>query len=967
MRSTLLAIGLAFAIAPSFAQQASNNYNRSVFYNSQLIGGGQSRENQQKLGRLQQLMPGMNARFDRINGSLSDVFGVALNVSGNSPEAKAQFILAQQLSNFGFNLANWQFVVSTPIPNGNYVSYTSKIDGREVVFSSLNFRFTSDGKLERIIARNYGEPDKTISPTLSSDAALQLALNDTKGVIVTNSSIQADWAWFPIPTSNGYKLKPAYAFNIKGVGESLPVDLNGYIDAISGQILYRTNAVKENVTQTINGNVFKHNPLLPSSNEPLANLKVTVGANTYYTDTAGLLNISTLNTPITATVRLEGKWSKVIASASAGVTPNFQDTITTNGQTYLFRVDTPSTARHVNAYYHVNRVHDFMKKFYPSFTGMDIVLPTNVDVTGNCNAFYNGSSINFYKAGNGCNSFAYCGDIIYHEYGHGISDKFYASMGKGTINNGALNEANSDIWGISITQDPVLGKGSMANGGIIRRYDLAPKVYPVDIQGEVHADGEIVAGAWWDVAVNLNSVDSMTRLFTQTYYDTPDGPNGTEGSVYHQVLISALKADDNDNNLNNGTPHFMQIVKAFARHGIYLLGDATLVHKEIPNPPANTPISISANLTLSTPGFFNALYLYYTTRNGIWDTLSMVAQGGGTYTAQIPAQPEGTMVDYYFGVSDISNFLSATFPMSYIPGAASQNTIPYQFGVGINQQLAIDFENPLSNWTIGNVTNDNATNGLWVQAKPIGSFVNGILTGTQVQPNFDHSTGTTGKCLVTANALSTSSSISSADVDGGRTSVISQVFDFTGFTDPVIEYWRWYTNNAGSNPNQDYWTVFIKDSTSPVWVVRVDYTKTTDNSWRRRIFRVNEYMNIANTSRKLILKFQAEDAAPESIVEAAVDDIFIYDKAWSTALNDPQSNKAIIFPNPAEKMLTVRLAKVETGHISLYDLTGKEMLRVALDGKTDYNISVDHLPAGNYFLSIKTAHFIQSQKVSVAH
>src|SRR5690606_35935622 len=103
---------------------------------------------------------------------------------------------------------------------------------------------------------------------------------------------------------------------------------------------------------------------------------------------------------------------------------------------------------------------------------------------------------NFYAA-SGCPSFAEIYDIIYHEYGHGINASFYSDMGKGRMFNGALNEGHADVWGMSITKDKVLGKGAM--GGTtssIRRYDGAPKVYPQDIKGEVHADGEIIAGAW---------------------------------------------------------------------------------------------------------------------------------------------------------------------------------------------------------------------------------------------------------------------------------------------------------------------------------------------------------------------------------------------------------------------------------------------------------------------------------------
>ena len=68
--------------------------------------------------------------------------------------------------------------------------------------------------------------------------------------------------------------------------------------------------------------------------------------------------------------------------------------------------------------------------------------------------------------------------------------------------NGAMAEGYADLWGMTITLDPILGKGfSGGTTTYVRRYDIDPKVYPEDLVGEVHADGEIICGAWWDYGV----------------------------------------------------------------------------------------------------------------------------------------------------------------------------------------------------------------------------------------------------------------------------------------------------------------------------------------------------------------------------------------------------------------------------------------------------------------------------------
>ena len=122
--------------------------------------------------------------------------------------------------------------------------------------------------------------------------------------------------------------------------------------------------------------------------------------------------------------------------------------------------------------------------------------------------------------------------------------------------NGGLNEGYADIWAISLTQSPVLGFGwDLVDPTVyVRRYDQNRKVYPQDLVGQVHADGEIIAGAFWDTYLNLGSMQQMLDLFKYTFDGAPDGPNGTEGIIYTDVLVEVLFADDNDADLTNGTP-----------------------------------------------------------------------------------------------------------------------------------------------------------------------------------------------------------------------------------------------------------------------------------------------------------------------------------------------------------------------------------------------------------------------------
>ena len=148
------------------------------------------------------------------------------------------------------------------------------------------------------------------------------------------------------------------------------------------------------------------------------------------------------------------------------------------------------------------------------------------------------------------------------------------------MQNGGLNEGYADIWALSLTTSPILGIGFYDNDptGFVRRYDQDRKVYPQDLVGEVHADGEIIAGAFWDLYLNLGSMTQMLDLFKYVYDSGVDGPDGDEGSIYTDILLEVLYADDNDGDLSNGTPNDNDIIDAFNQHGITLLSNAVISH-----------------------------------------------------------------------------------------------------------------------------------------------------------------------------------------------------------------------------------------------------------------------------------------------------------------------------------------------------------------------------------------------------
>jgi hypothetical protein len=199
-----------------------------------------------------------------------------------------------------------------------------------------------------------------------------------------------------------------------------------------------------------------------------------------------------------------------------------------------------------------------------------------------------------------------------------------------------------------------------------------------------------------------------------------------------------------------------------------------------------------------------------------------------------------------------------------------------------------DFDFNIGFWQVG-MTGDNATTGMWdYTTAPVGSLSS---EGDTVQTFFQH-TPSGFKCAVTGNSSSVSTPFTENDVDGGHTTLLSPDFDLSTYNDPAFSYWRWYTNNTGSEPNADWWQVLITDD-GVNWKY-VENNRTSDISWRRFAFRVKDYVNLTT---EVQLKFIASDStngalSSGSLVEAAVDDLVLYESlASSTLVNEVLATK----------------------------------------------------------------------------
>jgi len=166
--------------------------------------------------------------------------------------------------------------------------------------------------------------------------------------------------------------------------------------------------------------------------------------------------------------------------------------------------------------------------------------------------------------------FALDGEVVIHEYGHGVTDRIVG--GPDNVNclfgaeffmqSGALAEGWSDYFASSYFDDPVPGEYSSANAerGIRRfAYDRNPLTYEdLGNEGfEVHNDGEIWGATLWEIRAALGA-EVTDQLVMDALKLTPCGPS----------MIDARDAILDADQAAHGGSHHNVLWPIFARRGM---------------------------------------------------------------------------------------------------------------------------------------------------------------------------------------------------------------------------------------------------------------------------------------------------------------------------------------------------------------------------------------------------------------
>jgi hypothetical protein len=179
--------------------------------------------------------------------------------------------------------------------------------------------------------------------------------------------------------------------------------------------------------------------------------------------------------------------------------------------------------------------------------------------------------------------------VIHHEWGHGIDDNY-----GGISQTDGLSEGWGDTVAIYKTGQPIVGQDFTLSGGIVR---TALNTYKYPAGGGVHQQGQTWMGFNWTVREKLRASLGATN-----------GTKHAETIVIGSLVANARNQpdavrevfilDDDDNNLNNGTPHYADLEAAALSR--------SLPYPKKVNPDAATYASYGASC--AGTGFAPVLY-----------------------------------------------------------------------------------------------------------------------------------------------------------------------------------------------------------------------------------------------------------------------------------------------------------------------------------------------------------------------
>ncbi len=624
--------------------------------------------------------------------------GMLTAARSGAPDAIARDFLAEHSALFGLSVeevANLRVTMDNldAETGTTYLKYEQMVGSLPVFDSEIGVTISANGE---VVIVNQGQT--LPGAVVSTDAALTDEQAVTKAFELCGVEISADA--LRLSAKKSFEATEFVAYeNPLGPGrpdvlsQKTVVNVNGaavlayrtivpkqggetydtLVDAASGELLVRANLAHD-----VSGHVFKRDGASGRTLEPFTPLfGVTdpwIGAGsatlTFGNNAAALTDRDGFDGGDSVTTGATGP--------DAGLSYGFADSAkgTPAGQ-FSFawspaaNPNTQGAQSVTNLFYLCNYMHDWMyslgftesaRNFQGDNYGrggavgadfviaeaQDVAFPSNSSFTTYPDGYVGILEVGIYPpGGNSIKDASLDGDVVLHEYGHGVSSRLIGNgSGLGGTQSSALGEGWSDYWACSNYNDGLFGEYSTYNygGGMRRTPYRVPAATIHDSYAdlgaygfEAHNDGEIWAATLWDLNRTLGKTKA-DRLVLNGMKNTPTSPSFVSARTGIITACNTLYPND-----------VATVWEVFARHGLGYSanGNDGTTHNAATNLPPGYGGSSTCGATMMSAQLFTAL----TTTGTLAGTDCLTPAGSGANSAFFDRYTFSVSEDRYATIS----------------------------------------------------------------------------------------------------------------------------------------------------------------------------------------------------------------------------------------------------------------------------------------------------------------------------
>ncbi len=476
--------------------------------------------------------------------------------------------------------------------------FQQRVVGGVPVRGSYLTAVVNSGNLVLIGTEKWGDIDVATRPSVSGEVAWKAVRSYVQPHAPSGPATKSELVLVPLAKSGKVERGKGYSYRLAHViRPSFDGDLGSWealVDAHSGELISfqdtnRYAEVKGGVLPVTNDGIVPDGVEQPGWPMPFASISTTSGTQT--TSTGGNLAAtgsmtSDLSGPF---IRMNDNCGSISLTqndgldfgASAGTdcaTPGFGGA----GNTHASRT----------GFYELNKIVEMAQSHLPSNVWLQQQLTSNMNINQTCNAFWGGGTVNFYRSGGGCFNTGEIAGVFDHEWGHGMDDNdanpsIASPSGEGIADIYAALRLNTSCIGRNFRStvctgfgDPCLTCTGVRDIDYLKRQSGQPHTYTwsnANCGGSVHCVGSVYSEAVWSLwkrklqsapyNMDNNTAHELVNRLTfigagnvGTWFSggPPFGGCGSSGGY-----LNYLAADDDNGNLNDGTPHMAAIFSAF--------------------------------------------------------------------------------------------------------------------------------------------------------------------------------------------------------------------------------------------------------------------------------------------------------------------------------------------------------------------------------------------------------------------